>query len=94
MAVDDRRHGEVTHLAKAISLRDLREQVSHRCPPATAIPKSWSPTSKVVFTRTRTLLPLSAAATGNPGSPIYLQPVFVINAHRCTVIFQLYGIFP
>lgn len=28
MAVDDRRHGEVTHLAKVISIRDLREQVS------------------------------------------------------------------
>ena len=28
VAVDDRRHGEVTHLAKAISVRDLREQVS------------------------------------------------------------------
>ena len=28
VAVDDRRHGDVTHLAKAISIRDLREQVS------------------------------------------------------------------
>lgn len=28
MAVDDRRHGELTHLAKAISIRDLREEVS------------------------------------------------------------------
>ena len=37
MAVDDRRHGEVTHLAKAISIRDLKEQVSQRCPPGTAI---------------------------------------------------------
>ena len=25
--VDDRRHGEVTHFAKAVSIRDLREQV-------------------------------------------------------------------
>ena len=42
VAVDDRRHGEVTHLAKAISIRDLREQVSHRCPPGTAIPsEEW-----------------------------------------------------
>ena len=38
VAVDDRRHGEVTHLAKAISIRDLREQVSSRCPPGTPIP--------------------------------------------------------
>ena len=30
VAVDDRRHGDVTHLAKAISIRDLREQVSLR----------------------------------------------------------------
>ena len=28
VAVDDRRHGELTHLAKAISIRDLREEVS------------------------------------------------------------------
>ena len=42
VAVDDRRHGEVTHLAKAISIRDLREQVSHRCPAGTAIPsEEW-----------------------------------------------------
>ena len=27
-AVDDQRHSEVVHLAKAISVRDLREQVS------------------------------------------------------------------
>ena len=26
-AVDDRRHGSVTHLARAISVRDLKEQV-------------------------------------------------------------------
>ena len=30
--VDDRRHGSVTHLAKAISVRDLREQVQAKCP--------------------------------------------------------------
>ena len=41
-AVDDRRHGEVTHLAKAISIRDLREQVTCRCPPGTPIPsEEW-----------------------------------------------------
>ena len=33
VAVDDRRHGEVTHMAKAISVRDLREQVTIKCPP-------------------------------------------------------------
>ena len=42
VAVDDRRHSEVTHLTKAVSLRDLREQVSHRCPTGTAIPsEEW-----------------------------------------------------
>lgn len=41
-AVDDRRHGEHTHLAKAISARDLLEQVTKRCPDGTAIPsKQW-----------------------------------------------------
>ena len=29
VAVDDRRHGEITHLARAISIRDLREQYLH-----------------------------------------------------------------
>lgn len=33
VAVDDRRHGEVTHMAKAISVRDLREQITKKCPP-------------------------------------------------------------
>lgn len=42
VAVDDRRHGEVTHLAKAISVRDLREQVTVRCPHDTPIPsEEW-----------------------------------------------------
>ena len=40
--VDDRRHGTVTHLAKAISIRDLREQVQAKCPEGTPIPsESW-----------------------------------------------------
>ncbi len=33
VAVDDRRHGDVTHMAKAISVRDLRDQVTSKCPP-------------------------------------------------------------
>ena len=37
-AVDDRRHSQVVHLAKAVSVRDLREQVTDRCPPDTPIP--------------------------------------------------------
>ena len=42
LLVDDRRHGTVTHLAKAISVRDLREQVKARCPDGTLIPsESW-----------------------------------------------------
>lgn len=41
-AVDDRRHGEVTHLAKAISVRDLCDQVQAKCPDRTPIPcESW-----------------------------------------------------
>lgn len=31
-AVADRRHSQVVHLAKAVSVRDLREQVKSRCP--------------------------------------------------------------
>ena len=36
--VDDRRHSTVLHVANAISVRDLCEQVSARCPDGTAIP--------------------------------------------------------
>ena len=37
-AVDERRHGQLTHLAKAISVKDMLQQVSQRCPPNTPIP--------------------------------------------------------
>lgn len=36
--MDDHRHDTITHLAKAISIRDLLEQVKSRCPPDTLIP--------------------------------------------------------
>ena len=40
--VDERRHGEVAHLAKALSARDLLEQVAKRCPEGVAVPsKQW-----------------------------------------------------
>ncbi len=32
LAVDDRRHSEVSHLASAISVRDLHERVKARLP--------------------------------------------------------------
>ena len=38
--MDDRRHSQVVHLAKAISVHDQREQVTDRCPPDTPIPTS------------------------------------------------------
>ncbi len=42
LAVDDRRHTEVTHIACALSVRDLREQVASRCPADTFIQsRSW-----------------------------------------------------
>lgn len=42
IAVDDRRHCQVTHLARAISVRDFREQVSGRCPEGSPIPcEEW-----------------------------------------------------
>ena len=37
-AVDDRRHDNVVHLAQAISIRDLRNQVEQHCPAGTPIP--------------------------------------------------------
>ena len=41
-AIDDRRHGEKTHLAKAILIRDLQEQVEKICPDCANIPsEQW-----------------------------------------------------
>ena len=37
-AVDDRRHTTVTHLGRAMSVRDLREKVKSRCPDGTKNP--------------------------------------------------------
>ena len=39
-SVDDRRHGLVAHLAGAISIKDLVNQVKARCPEGTAIPST------------------------------------------------------
>ena len=42
IAVDDRRHGQVTHLARAISIRDFTAQVKAKCPDGTPIPsEEW-----------------------------------------------------
>ena len=42
-AVDDRRHGQITHLARAISIRDLVEQVKAHCANGTLIPSvEWT----------------------------------------------------
>lgn len=38
MAVDDRRHSDVIHIAKTISIRDFRVQVASRCREGTAVP--------------------------------------------------------
>ena len=41
-AVDDRRHSQIRHLARAISVRNLIEQVKQRCPAETMIPsQEW-----------------------------------------------------
>ena len=37
-AVDDRRHGSIVHLSRAISVRDFVEQVKQRCPDDTLVP--------------------------------------------------------
>ena len=38
VAVDDRRHGIITHVARAISVQDLVQKVRDRCPEGTRIP--------------------------------------------------------
>lgn len=41
-AVDERRHGSATHLAKAFSTRDLISNVAKRCPDSTPLPsEQW-----------------------------------------------------
>ena len=35
IAADDRRHSDVAHLAQAISIRDLRDEVQKQCPDGT-----------------------------------------------------------
>lgn len=41
-AIDVRRHGQVVHLAQAISICDFHEQVVKECPPGVAIPsQEW-----------------------------------------------------
>ena len=41
-AVHERRHDSATYLTKALSVRDLVEQVSKKCPPGTPIPsQEW-----------------------------------------------------
>lgn len=42
LAVEERRHSQVTHLARVISVRDILEQVATRSPVGTPIPcRSW-----------------------------------------------------
>ena len=42
MPVDDRRRGSVAHLAKAISVRNIHEQIQAKSPDGTPIPsESW-----------------------------------------------------
>lgn len=38
VTVDDRRHGQITHLARAISFRDFIDQVKSICPDNTPVP--------------------------------------------------------
>jgi hypothetical protein len=41
-AVDDRRHSDVTHIAKAISIRDFRDQVASRCLEGILLSQVWN----------------------------------------------------
>ena len=43
LLLTERRHGTVTHLGRAISIRDLVDQVKSRCPEGTPIPSvEWT----------------------------------------------------
>ena len=91
-AVDDQRHGEHTHLAKAISVRDLLEQVTKQCPEGTAVPsKQWlqlqfwpkNPTSKSVLQYAGKL---NVKFMIQPRQPRQLRKEH-IDSHYCAALF-------
>lgn len=42
LAVEERKHSEITHVARVISVRDILQQVSDRFPPGTpTLSHSW-----------------------------------------------------
>ena len=49
--VDERRHGEVAHLAKALSARDLLKQVAKRCPEGVAVPSKQAVAEAVILVK-------------------------------------------
>ena len=73
-AVNDRRHGNVTHLAIALSVRDFVEQVKSRCSSEVPIPSlEWvrlqfwpkTPNSKAALHHTGRLQVKSKFSNGN-----------------------------
>ena len=74
-AVDDRRHTTITHLAKAISIRDFRDQVAARLPEGALIPsEEWlrlqfwpkSPETKLAFSTLGTTSQVHGPTTSIP----------------------------
>ncbi|CAB5355435.1 unnamed protein product [Rhizophagus irregularis] len=65
LVVDERRHDTIQHLAQAISIRDLRQQVTNLCPPDTEIPSEQWDYLWLVFMDEK-----HRCKVGEPGYPV------------------------
>jgi hypothetical protein len=88
--VDERRHGEVAHLAKALSARDLLEQVAKRCPEGIAVPsKQWL---RLQFWSKNPSLKSSLQYTGKLEVKFMVQACQLRkhheDAHYCSALFR------
>ena len=91
-AVDERRHGQFTHLAKAMSVQDMLQQVSQKCPSDVPIPsKQWQFWPKNPTTKT------ALQFTGKLDVKFMVQArqlrKWHIDAHYCASLFSICEIF-
>ena len=88
--VDERRHGEVVHLAKALSTRDLLNEVSKQCPEGVPIPsKQWL---RLQFWPKNPSLKTALQYTGKLKVKYMVQARQLrkayIDAHYCSALFH------
>ena len=89
-AVDERRHGNVTHLAKALSTRDLLNNVAKRCPDGTPLPsEQWL---RLQFWPKNATMKSALQYTGRFQVKFMIQPrqlrKWHEDAHYCSALFR------